>query len=45
MPVRTNRGRAAVYRKLWAWPLRSLRRLMMTGAVLIVLGLAISLVR
>lgn len=23
MPIRTNRGRAAVYRKLWGWPLRS----------------------
>lgn len=23
MPIRTNRGRAAVYRRLWAWPLRS----------------------
>lgn len=23
MPIRTQRGRAAVYRKLWGWPLRS----------------------
>ncbi|MGH3624338.1 MAG: hypothetical protein ACRDQ5_21555 [Sciscionella sp.] len=23
MPIRTNRGRAAVYRKFWGWPLRS----------------------
>lgn len=23
MPIRTNRGRAAVYRRLWSWPLRS----------------------
>ncbi|NIJ13889.1 hypothetical protein FHU38_004233 [Saccharomonospora amisosensis] len=23
MPIRTNRGRAAVYRRLWGWPLRS----------------------
>ncbi|SES43586.1 hypothetical protein [Actinokineospora terrae] len=27
MPIRTNRGRAAVYRKLWGWPLRSPRHL------------------
>ncbi|MGH3436792.1 MAG: hypothetical protein ACRDRN_10030 [Sciscionella sp.] len=23
MPIRTNRGRAAVYRKVWGWPVRS----------------------
>ncbi|HEY0450235.1 hypothetical protein [Actinophytocola sp.] len=23
MPIRTNRGRAAVYRKVWGWPMRS----------------------
>ncbi len=23
MPIRTHRGRAAVYRRLWGWPLRS----------------------
>ena len=23
MPLRTNRGRSAVYRRLWGWPLRS----------------------
>ncbi|SDN57950.1 hypothetical protein [Allokutzneria albata] len=23
MPIRTNRGRTAVYRRLWGWPLRS----------------------
>lgn len=27
MPIRTNRGRAAVYRKLWGWPLRSPKHL------------------
>ncbi|QFZ16860.1 hypothetical protein [Saccharothrix syringae] len=27
MPIRTNRGRAAVYRRLWGWPLRSPRHL------------------
>lgn len=30
MPIRTNRGRAAVYRRLWGWPLRSPRHLVMT---------------
>ncbi|MCP2256059.1 hypothetical protein LY13_004842 [Prauserella aidingensis] len=23
MPIRTNRGRAAIYRRLWSWPMRS----------------------
>lgn len=27
MPIRTNRGRAAVYRRLWGWPMRSPRHL------------------
>ncbi|KAA5826498.1 hypothetical protein ABT337_17310 [Saccharopolyspora hirsuta] len=27
MPIRTHRGRAAVYRRLWGWPLRSPRHL------------------
>lgn len=39
MPIRTNRGRAAVYRRLWGWPLRSPRHL----AVLVVFVLAIVL--
>ncbi|GAA3870661.1 hypothetical protein GCM10022243_40020 [Saccharothrix violaceirubra] len=30
MPIRTNRGRAAVYRRLWGWPLRSPRHLAVT---------------
>ncbi len=34
MPIRTHRGRAAVYRTLWGWPLRSPRHL---GAVVLVL--------
>ncbi|GAA1306737.1 hypothetical protein [Saccharothrix xinjiangensis] len=29
MPIRTNRGRTAVYRRLWGWPLRSPRHLAM----------------
>jgi len=36
MPIRTNRGRAVVYRRFWAWPLRSPRHLAVT-----VLGLAV----
>src|SRR5437016_5086525 len=27
MPIRTHRGRAAVYRRLWGWPLRSPKHL------------------
>jgi hypothetical protein len=30
MPIRTNRGRAAVYRRLWGWPLRSPNHLIAT---------------
>ncbi|MFC5287393.1 hypothetical protein ACFPM7_10055 [Actinokineospora guangxiensis] len=33
MPIRTNRGRAAVYRKLWGWPLRSPRHLAVAAVV------------
>ncbi|RKT52734.1 hypothetical protein [Saccharothrix australiensis] len=39
MPIRTNRGRAAVYRRLWGWPLRSPRHLVMT-----IVGLAVVVV-
>src|SRR5699024_5037019 len=41
MPIRTNRGRAAVYRRLWGAPMRSPRHLAVTVVVLaglIVLG-------
>ncbi|MGM1058894.1 hypothetical protein [Saccharothrix sp. Mg75] len=37
MPIRTNRGRTAVYRRLWGWPLRSPRHL----ATAVVLFLAL----
>jgi hypothetical protein len=37
MPIRTNRGRAAVYRRLWGWPLRSPRHL-----VAAVIGVAVA---
>jgi hypothetical protein len=36
MPIRTNRGRAAVYRRLWAWPLRSPNHLAAT-----IIGIAV----
>lgn len=42
MPIRTNRGRAAVYRRLWGWPLRSPKHLVAVGlfvlAVVMFLG-------
>lgn len=41
MPIRTNRGRAAVYRKLWAWPLRSPRHLMIAVFALSMLAITI----
>ncbi|HEX3790724.1 MAG TPA: hypothetical protein VHW44_22880 [Pseudonocardiaceae bacterium] len=42
MPIRTNRGRAAVYRRLWGWPLRSPRHLVATGIGVVVLAIAIA---
>jgi hypothetical protein len=41
MPIRTNRGRAAVYRRLWGFPLRSPRHLVATVAAVAVLITAI----
>lgn len=43
MPIRTNRGRAAVYRRLWGWPLRSPRHLMATfvGVAVVAIALAV----
>jgi hypothetical protein len=40
MPIRTNRGRAAVYRRLWGWPMRSPRHLAILVFVVAVLVLA-----
>lgn len=40
MPIRTNRGRAAVYRRLWGWPLRSPRHLI-TAVVVFVVAVAV----
>ena len=44
MPIRTNRGRAAVYRRLWAWPLRSPRNLAVAALVFAVVATAIGFV-
>jgi hypothetical protein len=44
MPIRTNRGRAAVYRRLWGWPLRSPRHLVTTLVVVAVLAIVIAVV-
>ncbi len=43
MPIRTNRGRAAVYRRLWAWPLRSPRHLVGAVIGIAILGIAIAI--
>ncbi|GAB2981763.1 hypothetical protein LWP59_05110 [Amycolatopsis acidiphila] len=44
MPIRTNRGRAAVYRRLWGFPLRSPRHLAGTAIVVAILVIAIGIV-
>ena len=44
MPIRTNRGRAAVYRKLWGWPLRSPKHLAVAGLVFVLVVVAIGFV-
>ena len=45
MPIRTNRGRAAVYRKLWGWPMRSpshlVAVLVVVGAVVLTVGIVV----
>lgn len=43
MPIRTNRGRAAVYRRLWGWPMRSPRHLAVVVFVVAVLVIAIGI--
>ncbi len=42
MPIRSPRGRAAAYRAIWQWPLRSPARLLLTAAVVVVVGVAAS---
>lgn len=44
MPIRTNRGRAAVYRRLWGWPLRSPKHLVITLIGVVVLAIVIGIV-
>src|SRR5215470_16242342 len=44
MPIRTNRGRAAVYRRLWGFPLRSPRHLAGTAIAVAVLIIAIGII-
>jgi hypothetical protein len=44
MPIRTNRGRAAVYRRLWGWPMRSPRHLTILVFVVAILVIAIGIV-
>lgn len=44
MPIRTNRGRTAVYRRLWGWPLRSPRHLVAAIVGFLALVAAISIV-
>ena len=45
MPIRTNRGRAAVYRKLWGWPMRSpshlVAVLLVVAAVVLTVGILV----
>jgi hypothetical protein len=45
VPIRTHRGRAAVYRKLWGWPVRSPQHLTGTvlAAVVIAVGVGLAL--
>jgi hypothetical protein len=43
MPIRTNRGRAAVYRRLWGWPMRSPRHLTVVVFVVAVLVIALGI--
>lgn len=43
MPIRTNRGRSAVYRRLWGWPLRSPRHLITSAIGLVVVGIVVAL--
>jgi hypothetical protein len=44
MPIRTNRGRAAVYRRLWGWPMRSPRHLAVLVFVVAILVIAAGII-
>ncbi|SHG91937.1 hypothetical protein [Streptoalloteichus hindustanus] len=43
MPIRTHRGRAAVYRRLWGWPLRSPKHLVVAVVGFVALATAVGL--
>ena len=43
MPIRTPRGRAAAYRTLWQWPLRSPARLALTVVAVVAVAVGVSL--
>ncbi|MCE0768723.1 hypothetical protein LWC35_38385 [Pseudonocardia kujensis] len=43
MPIRSPRGRAAAYRAVWAWPLRTPLRLGVTVLVVLALAVLVSL--
>ncbi len=42
MPIRTHRGRAAVYRTIWGWPLRSPRHLVAVVLALVAIGAGVA---
>lgn len=42
MPIRSPRGRAAAYRAIWQWPLRSPARLALTAGVVALAAFALS---
>jgi hypothetical protein len=44
VPIRTNRGRAAVYRRLWGWPMRSPKHLVVTLVVIAAVVTTIGLI-
>ena len=43
MPIRTQRGRAAVYRKFWGWPVRSPRHLAAATLAAVVIAVGVGL--
>ena len=43
MPIRSPRGRAAAYRSIWQWPLRSPARLAVTGILVIAVAAGVSI--
>lgn len=43
MPIRTHRGRAAVYRTVWGWPLRSPWHLAAVVVVLVAVGVGVAI--